>query len=125
LRAGALAPVLVSGHFEMKNKSFWSLHTLKNFYIATLLAWVVWIFLLDNNNLRVVFSNRSKMKELEKERAILLEKISQVKKERNEVFGNPKMLEKLAREKFLMRRPKEEVYVIVDENNQPTESKTE
>jgi cell division protein FtsB len=109
----------------MNNKSFWSLHTLKNFYIATLLAWVVWIFLLDNNNLRIVFSNRIKMKELEKEKAILLEKIGQVKKERNEVFGNPKMLEKLAREKFLMRRPKEEVYVIVDENNQPAESKKE
>jgi cell division protein DivIC len=48
-----------------------------------------------------------------------------VKKERNEVFGNPKMLEKWAREKFMMRRPKEEVYVIVDENNQPVESKKE
>jgi hypothetical protein len=33
------------------------------------------------------------------------------------------MLEKWAREKFMMRRPNEEVYVIVDENNQPVESK--
>lgn len=109
----------------MEKKSFWSLRILKNFYTASLLAWVVWIFLLDNNNLRVVFSHRTKMKELEREKAILLEKIGQVKKERNEVFGNPKMLEKLAREKFLMRKPKEEVYVIVDENNQPAESKKE
>lgn len=61
------------------------------------------------------------MKELETEKSILLEKISQVKKERDEVFGNPKMLEKLAREKFLMRRPNEEVYVIIDENNEPSE----
>ncbi|TLV00576.1 FtsB family cell division protein [Dyadobacter luticola] len=109
----------------MKNKSFWSLHTLRNFYIATLLAWVVWISLLDNNNLRVVFENRSKMRELEKEKTVLLEKIVQVKEERREVFGNPKMLEKLAREKFLMRKPNEQVYVIVDENNQPAESKKE
>jgi len=64
-----------------------------------------------------------KMKELEKEKSILLSKIRQVKKERNEVFGNPKMLEKWAREKFMMRKPNEEVYVIVDENNQPVESK--
>ena len=73
--------------------------------------------------MRIVMSNRMKMKELEKEKSILLSKIRQVKKERNEVFGNPKMLEKWAREKFMMRRPNEEVYVIVDENNQPVESK--
>lgn len=53
------------------------------------------------------------------------DKIRDVKKERNEVFGNPRMLEKWAREKFMMRRPNEEVYVIVDENNQPIESKKE
>ena len=65
------------------------------------------------------------MKELEKEKSILTEKIQQVKKERNEVFGNPKMLEKWAREKFMMRRPKEDVYVIIDENNNPVESSKE
>lgn len=70
-------------------------------------------------------SNRMKMKELEKEKSILEDKIKQVKKERNEVFGTPKMLEKWAREKYLMRKPHEDVYVIVDENNQPIESKKE
>lgn len=63
-----------------------------------------------------------KMKELEKEKNVLKEKIQQVKTERDEVFGNPKMLEKLAREKFKMRKPNEDVYVIVDENNKPVES---
>ena len=66
-----------------------------------------------------------KMKELEKEKSVLTEKIQQVKKERNEVFGNPKMLEKWAREKFMMRRPNEDVYVIIDENNKTTESSKE
>ena len=62
------------------------------------------------------------MKELEKEKSVLKEKIQQVKTERDEVFGNPRMLEKLAREKFKMRKPNEDVYVIVDENNNPVES---
>jgi cell division protein FtsB len=95
---------------------------MRKFYTATLVVWLVWILFLDNNNLKVVLSNRVKMKELEKEKSILEDKIKQVKKERNEVFGNPKMLEKWAREKYLMRKPKEDVYVIVDENNQPIES---
>ena len=107
----------------MKKGSFWSLQTLKNFYIATFLAWFVWIIFLDNNNMRIVISNRMKMKELQQEKGILEEKIKAVKKERNEVFGNPKMLEKWARENFMMRKPNEQVYVIVDENNQPIEGK--
>lgn len=96
---------------------------MRKFYTATFVVWLVWILFLDNNNLKVVLSNRVKMKELEKEKVILEDKIKQVKKERNEVFGTPKMLEKWAREKYLMRKPHEDVYVIVDENNQPIESK--
>jgi len=104
-------------------RNHWAFRPLRNFYTATLVAWLVWILVLDNNNLRVVISNRMKMKELEKEKSVLKEKIGQVKKERDEVFGNPKMLEKWAREKFMMRRPNEDVYVIIDENNEPAESK--
>lgn len=104
-------------------RNHWAFRPLRNFYTATLVAWLVWILVLDNNNLRVVVSNRMKMKELEKEKSVLKEKIGQVKKERDEVFGNPKMLEKWAREKFMMRRPNEDVYVIIDENNEPVESK--
>lgn len=104
-------------------RNHWALKPLRNFYTATLVAWLVWILILDNNNLKVVVTNRMKMKELENEKAVLNEKIVAVKKERDEVFGNPNMLEKWAREKFMMRRPNEEVYVIVDENNKPVESK--
>lgn len=108
---------------ELRNH--WALKPLRNFYTATLVAWLVWILILDNNNLKVVVANRMKMKELEKEKSVLIEKIVAVKKERDEVFGNPKMLEKWAREKFMMRRANEDVYVIVDENNKPVESKPE
>jgi len=106
-------------------RNHWAVKPFRNFYTATLVAWLVWILALDNNNLKVVISNRMKMKELEKERSVLKEKIKQVKEERDEVFGNPKMLEKWAREKFMMRRPNEDVYVIIDENNKLVESKKE
>ncbi|REA62165.1 septum formation initiator family protein [Dyadobacter luteus] len=100
-------------------KNHWLLKPFRNFYTATLFAWLVWVVGLDNNNIRVVFSNRMKMNALEKEKSALNEKIKLVNKEREEVLGNPRMLEKWARETYLMRRPKEQVYVIVDENNKP------
>ena len=100
-------------------KNHWLLKPFRNFYTATLFAWLVWVVGLDNNNIRVDFSNRMKMNALEKEKSALNEKIKLVNKEREEVLGNPRMLEKWARETYLMRRPKEQVYVIVDENNKP------
>lgn len=105
---------------ELKNH--WLLKPFRNFYTATLVAWLVWIVALDNNNLRIVISNRMKMKALEEEKEAFDEKIKLVKKERDEVLGNPHMLEKWARETYLMRRPNEDVYVIVDENRAPREN---
>jgi cell division protein FtsB len=37
------------------------------------------------------------------------------------VIGNPALLEKYAREKYLMKKPKQDIFVIVDEANQPIE----
>ncbi|WP_254562312.1 FtsB family cell division protein [Dyadobacter diqingensis] len=110
---------------DLKNKSYWLLQSMRQFYTATFVVWLVWILFLDNNNLKVVLSHRVKMKELEKQKSILEDKIKKVVRERNEVFGNPKMLEKWAREEYYMRKPHEDVYVIVDENNQPIESRKE
>jgi cell division protein DivIC len=107
---------------DLKHTAFSIFKWLRKFYTGTLVFWLVWIVFLDNNNLAVVWANRVKMKALEKEKEVLLQKIEQKKKERSEVFGNPKLLEKWAREKYLMRRPTEDVYVIVDENNKPVET---
>lgn len=120
-----MVPVFLFIAMTNYNKSsFQYLSWLRKFYTGTLIAWLIWIVFLDNNNLKVVWSHRVKMKELEKEKSILNKKIAQVKKERSEVFGNPKLLEKWAREKYFMRRPNEDVYVIVDENNESVESKS-
>ncbi|MPR34514.1 FtsB family cell division protein [Salmonirosea aquatica] len=94
---------------------------LRNFYIATLVGWVVWVVFIDDNNIFVVLSNRQKMKDLEQDRLYYQEQVRLVKKERQEVFGNQAMVEKWAREKYLMRKPTEDVYVIVDENGQSIE----
>ncbi|GAB2766217.1 hypothetical protein GCM10027275_04930 [Rhabdobacter roseus] len=106
----------------LKYASRW-LRFIFKFYTGTFIIWLVWICFLDDNNLIVVWTNRAKMKELESEKEYYQEKIAQVKKEREEVFGNQKLLEKWAREKYFMRKPTEDVYVIVDENNQPIESR--
>ncbi|WP_373512554.1 septum formation initiator family protein [Persicitalea sp.] len=94
---------------------------LRKFYTGTLVAWLVWIIFIDDNNLFVLLENRQKMKELERDLGYYKEQVKLVKKEHKEVFGSNAMLEKWAREKYLMRKPTEDVYVIVDENGQSIE----
>lgn len=94
---------------------------MRKFYTGTFVVWLVWILFIDDNNLFVVWENRQKMKELERDLQYFKEQVRQVKKERKEVFGNNAMMEKWAREKYLMRKPGEDVYVIVDENGQSIE----
>lgn len=99
----------------------WLRH-LRKFYTGTLVVWVIWVVFVDDNNVSVIWSNYQKMKELETEKVYFTKKIKEVKREHNEVFGNQKLIEKWAREKYYMRKPGEDVYVVVDENNKPIES---
>lgn len=45
---------------------------------------------------------------------ILQTKKVQIQQERNALFSNPEMLEKFAREKYLMKKPTEDLYVVVE-----------
>ncbi len=94
---------------------------LRKFYTGTLVFWLVWVIFIDNNNAFVVLENYRKMKDLERDLSYYKEQVQQVKEEREEVLGTDEMLEKWAREKYLMRKPTEDVYVIVDENGESIE----
>ena len=110
----------------MAQLPYWLLRVmryLRNFYIATFVGWLVWIVFIDDNNIFVVLSNHQKMKDLEKDKLYYQEQVRLVRKERQEVLGTPEMVEKWAREKYLMRKPTEDVYVIVDENGKSIEQR--
>jgi cell division protein DivIC len=52
---------------------------------------------------------------LEEDREYYIEKIEEVKTEREALIGNKQKLEKFARENYLMKRPSEDVYILVEE----------
>ena len=93
----------------------------RNFYVATVLGLLVWICLFDANDLPSQFRNWWKLRELESERRFYLENIKMVKKQQREVLGSDRLREKYARERYLMKKPTEDVFVIVDEHGDPLE----
>jgi cell division protein FtsB len=58
----------------------------------------------------------SRLGALEDEKEYYLEKIKEVEKDRMELMTNKELLEKFAREKYLMKRENEDVFVIVEED---------
>ena len=86
----------------------------RNFYVICGVLFLI-LMILDSNNLIVRFSLTSKLNSLENEKAYYMEKIEEVEKDREELFGNKETLEKFAREKYFMKKETEDVFVIVEE----------
>ncbi|OIN57663.1 FtsB family cell division protein [Arsenicibacter rosenii] len=97
------------------------LRSLRNFYVATGVGLFLWMVILDPNDLRSQFRNWWTLHKLQNEEAYYQDKIKEVQKARREVLGTDQLREKYAREKYLMKKPTETVYVIVDEHNEPIE----
>lgn len=54
------------------------------------------------------------MHQQEAKREFYLSKIEEVKTDRLELLSDEDLLEKYAREKYLMRKPTEDLYIVVD-----------
>ena len=87
----------------------------RNFYFLTGLFFFVWMAFLDSNKLRARFNLTSKLNSLENEKEYYEEQIKEVEKDRNELFGTRESLEKFAREKYLMKKETEDVFIVVEE----------
>ncbi len=90
---------------------------LKNFFFLSSVFFLIWMFFLDSNDFLSRHELTLKRKNLEDEKAYYLEKIEEVKKEREALLSNRSLLEKFAREKYLMKKDKETLFVIVEEDN--------
>ena len=88
----------------------------RNFYVMTGLCFLVWMTFLVSNDLISRFSLSSKLSALEDEKTYYHEKIAEVEKDRKELMTNRELLEKFAREKYLMRKETEDVFIIQEED---------
>lgn len=95
------------------------------FYVLTSVGLLVWVTFFDGSNLTAQFRLWQKLHDLENQQAYYVEELKKVKEEETEVMGNHKSMEKFAREKYLMKKTGETVFVIVDEDNESIEKEVE
>ncbi len=73
------------------------------------------MFFIDSNDFLTQFKLGSKLRELKAQKEYYQEKKAMIKAEREELTSNYELLEKFARERYLMKRKAEDLYVIVEE----------
>jgi len=75
------------------------------------------MLLFDSNDLVSQIKLNQKLSTLESQKDYYLEKIEEVKKDREELLSDVALLEKFAREKYLMKKDSEDLYIIVEEDD--------
>lgn len=88
----------------------------KNFYFLFGFSFLIWMLFIDTNDVFTQIKLRNKLQNLEDEKAYYLEKIDEVRVDREELLSNDELLEKFAREKYLMKKESEDLFIIVEED---------
>jgi cell division protein FtsB len=70
---------------------------------------------IDSNDILTQFKLRSKIKELEKQKEFYQDRKEKILADREELMSNYELLEKFARERYLMKKESEDLYVVVEE----------
>ena len=89
---------------------------LKRFkYLIAIGVFLLWMILFDSNNVGRQIEHISTLSKLEVEREFYMKEISENQSSTNELVTNIDKLERYAREKYLMKKDNEDVFIIIDE----------
>jgi cell division protein FtsB len=87
----------------------------RNFFFVTTLIFVLWMCFLDTNDVYTQYLRQERLQKLEHDKVYYNRKIKEVSREYQNLFDRPAVLEKFAREKYYLAKPKEDVFVIVED----------
>jgi len=90
------------------------LKILRNKYISSVIVFVIWISFFDRNDLITQFDRKHELQKLETSKEFYEKEIATTKKDLMDLNNNPAVLEKFAREKFYLKKPNEEIFIIDD-----------
>ena len=94
---------------------------LKNKYFIAVTVFAVVMLFLDKNDVFTQFGRAKELKQLQQSKQHYTSQIAAEQKELQALKTNPATLEKYAREKYLMKRDNEELFII-PENPDPVKN---
>ena len=89
------------------------LKILRNKYFITIVAFTVWMIYFDNNSLKRQKQLNKQIAEINAMKAYYQGEISKNQQAIHDLKTDQETMEKYAREKYLMKRDSEDVYIVV------------
>ena len=86
---------------------------IKNKYFLTGVVFIIWMIFLDRNNILSQLGLRSDLHKLRKEEKFYLDETSKDSVELQRLMNDSMEAEKLGREKYIMKKDSEDVFLIV------------
>lgn len=90
-----------------------ALKVVRNKFFITALAFMVWMLFFDRNDIATQYEYRKELNGLKEEKAFYVSETEKVTEELKALTSDKKKLQKFAREKYLMKKDDEDVFVIV------------
>jgi cell division protein FtsB len=85
-----------------------------NKYLVTTVAFIVWMVFFDSNNLLTRNKLQEKLDGLNVEKQFYLQEIKKDSIQMDQLMSDSSQLEKYAREHYLMKKDKEDVFLVID-----------
>ena len=85
---------------------------IRNKYVITLTAFVVWMIFFDAKDFITQRERSNELTELKESKAWFQAEISRERKALGELKTDPAAIEKYAREKYLMKKENEDLFII-------------
>ena len=85
----------------------------RNRYLLTIIIFFVWLLLFDSNNLIARYYEMKELHKLKKDREYYIKRIGSDKQKLHELKTDNHNLEKFAREQYRMKKPDEDLYIIL------------
>lgn len=86
---------------------------MKNRYGIAVLFFVGWIAFFDHHDLWSTWKMRRQLHRMQEQHAWYSEEIKRTREQLHELTSDKRLLEKFARERYLMKRDNEEIFVFV------------
>lgn len=91
---------------------------LRNKYLLVTIGFIVWLCFFDRNDILSQYTTHKRLVQLQKDKQYYLREIDNNRKDLNNLVSNKRNLEKYAREKYLMKRDNEDIFVFVKEEKE-------
>jgi cell division protein FtsB len=88
---------------------------IKNKFFLVTVAFVIWMIFFDKNDLFSQYEYHQQLDKLKQEQIFYKAETEKVNKDLGELTSDKSKLEKFAREKYLMKKDNEDIFVIVHE----------